>query len=142
MTYSSSEIQEQLSPQEVLTVLKEGNARFLRNERINRDLHKQVTATANSQYPIAAILGCIDSRTSVEMIFDLGLGDVFSLRIAGNVANDDMLGSLEYACKVAGSKVIMVLGHTNCGAVKSACDHAGAWAYYRFAETYSTCRRS
>jgi len=92
------------------------------NQR-NRNLLQQANETHNGQWPFAVILSCIDSRTSAELIFDQGLGDVFSIRIAGNVINTDIMGSLEFACKIAGSKLIVVLGHTNCGAIKGACDH-------------------
>jgi carbonic anhydrase len=103
--------------------LKEGNVRFVSNLRVNRDLLQQANETREGQWPFAVILSCIDSRTSAELIFDQGLGDIFSIRIAGNVVNTDIIGSLEFACKVAGSKLIMVLGHTKCGAIKGACDH-------------------
>lgn len=112
-----------LTPQLALEVLKEGNKRFVNNLKINRNLLQQVNDTANGQHPFAAVLSCMDSRTSVELIFDQGLGEIFSIRVAGNVVNDDILGSLEYACKVVGSKLIVVLGHTKCGAIKGACDH-------------------
>lgn len=104
--------------------LKEGNARFQSNLKINRDLLEQVNITAAGQKPFAVILSCIDSRTSVELIFDQGLGDVFSVRIAGNVLNEDILGSMEFACKLAGSRLIVVMGHSACGAVKGACEGA------------------
>jgi len=106
-----------------LEFLKEGNARFVNNLKANRDLLQQANETRDGQWPFAVILSCIDSRTSAELIFDQGLGDIFSIRIAGNVVNTDIVGSLEFACKVAGSKLIVVLGHTACGAVKGACDH-------------------
>ena len=106
-----------------LEILKEGNSRFIKNLKAQRDLLGQVNATRDGQWPFATILSCIDSRTSAELIFDQGLGDVFSIRIAGNIVNTDILGSMEFACKVAGSKLIVVLGHTKCGAVKGACDH-------------------
>lgn len=121
-TTVTKEIQQRLRPQEVLNLLKEGNKRFIQNQRVNRDFMQQVHQTSEGQHPIAAILGCIDSRTTSELIFDLGLGDIFSVRVAGNIANDDILGSLEFACKVAGAKLIVILGHTNCGAIKAACD--------------------
>jgi MFS superfamily sulfate permease-like transporter len=120
-TYDS---QQSLSPDKVLDLLKEGNQRFVNNLKSNRNLLEQVNDTREGQFPIAIILSCMDSRTSVELIFDLGLGDVFSTRIAGNIINDDILGSMEYACKLAGSKLIVVLGHTHCGAVKGACANA------------------
>ena len=103
--------------------LKEGNKRFINNLKVNRNLLQQANETSDGQHPFAVILSCIDSRTSAELIFDQGLGDVFSVRIAGNIINEDILGSMEFACKVAGSKIIVVLGHTKCGAVKGACDH-------------------
>jgi carbonic anhydrase len=106
-----------------LEILKEGNNRFLKNYKENRNLLQQVNDTRDGQWPFATILSCIDSRTSAELIFDQGLGDIFSVRIAGNIVNTDILGSMEFACKVAGSKLIVVLGHTKCGAVKGACDH-------------------
>lgn len=115
--------QAEMTPELSLEYLKEGNQRFVENLRAHRDLLEQVNDTAEGQYPFATILSCIDSRTSAELIFDQGLGDVFSVRIAGNVVNDDILGSMEYACKVAGSKLVVVLGHTKCGAVTSACKH-------------------
>ncbi len=114
----------QLTPQKALTLLKEGNERFQSNIRAHRDLLEQVNITADGQFPFAVILSCIDSRTSAELIFDQGLGDIFSVRIAGNILNEDILGSMEFACKLAGSKLIVVLGHSECGAVKGAC--AGA----------------
>lgn len=103
--------------------LKEGNQRFVNNQMTNYNYLAQVEETASGQYPFAAILGCIDSRVPAELIFDQGIGDIFNVRIAGNFVNDDILGSLEFACKVAGSKIIVVLGHTSCGAVKGACDN-------------------
>lgn len=115
--------QESLTPSDALQFLKEGNIRFCQNLKANRDLLKQVNETRDGQWPFAAILSCIDSRASVELIFDQGLGDVFSVRIAGNFVNDDILGSLEFACAVAGAKLVVVLGHSACGAIKGACDH-------------------
>jgi carbonic anhydrase len=109
-------------PSEALQYLKEGNFRFVNNLKMNRDLLEQVNETKDGQWPFAAILSCMDSRTSAELIFDQGLGDIFSIRIAGNVITPGILGSLEYATAVAGSKLILVLGHTNCGAIKGACD--------------------
>ena len=113
--------QQALTPAKVLTLLKEGNERFVNNLKSNRNLLEQINDTRQGQFPIAIILSCMDSRTSVELIFDQGLGDVFSARVAGNVINDDILGSMEYACKLAGSKLIVVLGHSHCGAIKGAC---------------------
>jgi carbonic anhydrase len=119
----TKEMQAAITPSKALELLKEGNKRFLANRKADRDLLQQANETSNGQYPFAVTLSCIDSRTSVELIFDLGIGDAFSVRIAGNVVNEDILGSMEFACKVAGSKIIVVLGHTKCGAIKGACDH-------------------
>ncbi len=115
--------QASITPAQALEYLKEGNQRFINNLKVNRNLLQQANETRDGQWPFAVILSCIDSRTSTELIFDQGLGDVFSIRIAGNVINTDILGSLEFACKLAGSKLIVVLGHTGCGAIKGACDH-------------------
>jgi len=104
-------------------MLKEGNKRFVSNLRFNRNLLQQVNETSDGQHPFAIVLSCIDSRTSAELVFDQGLGDIFSVRIAGNILNDDILGSMEFACKVAGAKLIVVLGHSRCGAIKGACSH-------------------
>jgi carbonic anhydrase len=112
-----------MNPEKALEYLKEGNERFMRNLKANRNLLQQVNETAAGQFPFAAILSCMDSRTSAELIFDQGLGDIFSIRVAGNVLNEDILGSMEYACVVAGSKLVLVLGHTKCGAITGACDH-------------------
>ncbi len=119
----TKEIQSAITPSMALTLLNEGNKRFLNNLKVNRNLLQQANETSDGQHPFAIILSCIDSRTSAELIFDQGLGDIFSVRIAGNIINEDILGSMEFACKVAGSKIIVVLGHTKCGAVKGACDH-------------------
>lgn len=119
----NKELQQQITPAQTLEILKEGNKRFVSNLKYNRNLLEQVNDTRDGQWPIAAILSCIDSRTSAELIFDQGLGDIFSIRIAGNIVNEDILGSMEFACQVAGSKFIVVLGHTKCGAIKGACDH-------------------
>ncbi len=116
------EAQQALTPASALEILKRGNSRFVNNLKANRDLLQQANATVAGQFPFAVILSCIDSRTSVELIFDQGLGDVFSIRVAGNIINDDILGSMEFACKLAGSKLIVVLGHSHCGAIKGACD--------------------
>jgi carbonic anhydrase len=116
------EMQSSISPSQALELLQHGNKRFISNLKINRNLLQQANETSNGQHPFAIILSCIDSRTSAELIFDQGLGDVFSVRIAGNIINEDILGSMEFACKVAGSKIIVVLGHTKCGAIKGACD--------------------
>ena len=119
----NKELQASISPRQALEILKKGNNRFVNNLKAHRDLLEQVNDTRDGQWPFATILSCIDSRTSAELIFDQGLGDVFSVRIAGNIVNTDILGSMEFACKVAGSKLIVVLGHSKCGAVKGACDH-------------------
>lgn len=118
----SKAAQKLISPEQAIELLKEGNKRFLNNLAINRNLLEQISETSNEQYPFAAILSCIDSRIPAEIIFDQGLGDILSIRIAGNVLNDDILGSMEFACKVASSKLIVVLGHTKCGAIKGACE--------------------
>ena len=123
MKAHNRESQSQMTPRRALEFLKEGNKRFVSNLKAHRDLLEQANATIDGQWPFATILSCIDSRTSAELIFDQGLGDVFSVRIAGNIVNTDILGSMEFACKVAGSKLIVVLGHSKCGAVKGACDH-------------------
>ena len=119
----TKEMQTAITPNRALDLLKEGNKRFVNNLKINRNLLQQANETSDGQHPFAVILSCIDSRTSAELIFDQGLGDIFSVRIAGNVVNDDILGSMEFGCKVAGAKIIVVLGHTKCGAVKGACDN-------------------
>jgi len=119
----TKEMQAAITPSIALELLKEGNKRFVNNLKVNRNLLQQANETSDGQHPFAVILSCIDSRTSVELIFDQGLGDVFSVRIAGNIINEDILGSMEFGCKVAGAKIIVVLGHTKCGAVKGACDH-------------------
>lgn len=119
----TKEMQEALNPVKALELLKEGNKRFVNNLKINRNLLQQANETSDGQHPFAVILSCIDSRTSAELIFDQGLGDVFSVRIAGNILNEDILGSMEFGCKVAGAKIIVVLGHSKCGAIKGACDH-------------------
>lgn len=119
----NKELQAQITPRKALELLQEGNKRFINNLKAHRDLLEQVNETRDGQWPFATILSCIDSRTSAELIFDQGLGDIFSVRIAGNIVNTDILGSMEFACKVAGSKLIVVLGHSKCGAVKGACDH-------------------
>lgn len=123
MRTHTKESQKNLTPRVALEYLVDGNNRFVNNLRYNRNLLQQVNETSDGQFPFAIILSCIDSRTSAELIFDQGLGDIFSVRVAGNVLNGDILGSMEFACQVAGSKLIMVLGHTKCGAVKGACSH-------------------
>ncbi|HOY52259.1 MAG TPA: carbonic anhydrase family protein [Prolixibacteraceae bacterium] len=119
----TKESQEKITPLLALEYLKEGNLRFVNNLKADRNLLRQVNQTSEGQFPFAAILSCIDSRTSAELIFDQGLGDIFSIRIAGNILNEDILGSMEYACRIAGSRIIVVLGHTKCGAIIGACDN-------------------
>jgi len=119
----SKETQSSVTPDLALEILKEGNERFVKNLKANRNLLQQVNETSKGQFPFATILSCIDSRTSAELIFDQGLGDIFSIRIAGNILNEDILGSMEFATKVMGTKIIVVLGHTKCGAVVGACNH-------------------
>lgn len=125
-TYSgefTKEAQAALSPDEALAKLRAGNARFVAGHPQTRNLPAEVRATAPGQYPFAVILSCLDSRQPIEIVFDQGIGDVFSARVAGNVLNDDILGSMEFACKVSGAKLIAVVGHSNCGAIKGAVDH-------------------
>ena len=124
MKAHTKETQTSISPEKAIQLLKEGNNRFIENKAINRNLLDQVKATSLGQFPFATILSCIDSRVSSELIFDQGIGDVFSARVAGNFVNEDILGSMEFACKLAGTKIVLVLGHTSCGAVKGACDDA------------------
>ena len=124
MEAQTKETQDKMTPDKSLNELKLGNQRFVNKNQLNRDLLQQVKETSTGQYPFATILSCIDSRVSSELIFDQGIGDIFSVRIAGNFVNEDILGSMEFACKLAGTKLIVVLGHTACGAVKGACDHA------------------
>jgi|TARA_B110000305_G_C19344550_1_gene590944 carbonic anhydrase len=121
MSSITKEMQEGITPNKAIEMLTEGNQRFLNKNVLNRDLHAQVLATSGGQNPYAVVLSCIDSRVPVELTFDQGIGDIFSARVAGNVVNEDVLGSIEYACGVAGSKAILVLGHTKCGAVTAAC---------------------
>jgi len=123
MRTQTKEIQTSLTPHQAYEILVEGNRRFVNNLRFNRNLLQQVNETSDGQHPFAIVLSCIDSRTSAELIFDQGLGDIFSARLAGNVVNEDVLGSMEFACQVAGAKLVVVLGHTKCGAVKGACNH-------------------
>jgi carbonic anhydrase len=120
----TKETQSKMTPESSLQNLRDGNKRFQENVRLSRNLVQQVRETASGQYPYATVLSCIDSRVSSELIFDQGMGDLFSIRIAGNFVNEDILGSMEFACKLAGTKLLVVLGHTACGAVKGACDHA------------------
>ncbi len=121
MRLHNIEDQKSLTPRLALSFLKEGNQRFVANLKAHSNLLEQVNETKAGQFPFAIILSCIDSRTSAELIFDQGLGDIFSVRIAGNVVNEDIIGSMEFACKLAGSKLIVVLGHTHCGAITGAC---------------------
>lgn len=120
MRTHTEESQKNITPEIALQYLKEGNTRFVNNLKAHRNLLEQVNETSSGQFPFATILSCIDSRVSAELIFDQGLGDIFSIRVAGNIVNEDILGSMEFACKVAGSKLIVVLGHTRCGAVNGA----------------------
>lgn len=119
----TKELQDSITPALALDLLKEGNLRFVNNLKANRNLLQQANETSDGQHPFATILSCIDSRTSAEIIFDQGLGDIFSIRVAGNIINEDILGSMEFACKLARSKIIVVLGHNKCGAIRGACDH-------------------
>ncbi len=123
MRSHTKETQDGLTPELALDILKEGNERFVNNIKAHRNLLQQVNETSSGQFPFAAILSCIDSRTSAELIFDQGLGDILSIRIAGNILNEDILGSMELACTIAGSKLIVVLGHTKCGAIEGACNN-------------------
>ncbi|SKB33108.1 carbonic anhydrase family protein [Maribacter arcticus] len=124
MKAHTKETQATMTPNKALDFLKEGNQRFQNNLKANRNLLEQVNDTSEGQFPFATILSCIDSRVSAELVFDQGLGDIFSIRIAGNFSNEDILGSMEFGCKLAGTKLVVVLGHTSCGAIKGACDHA------------------
>ena len=124
MKAHTKETQAIITPQKAIDLLREGNQRFQQRSMAERNLIEQVNDTTNGQFPFATILSCIDSRVSSELIFDQGIGDIFSVRIAGNFVNEDILGSMEFACKLAGTKLVLVLGHTSCGAVKGACDHA------------------
>ena len=123
MKVHTSETQATVTPLKAIQFLKEGNERFIKNVNFHRNLLEQVNDTRTGQWPFAVILSCMDSRTSAELIFDQGLGDIFSIRVAGNIVNTDIIGSIEFACKVAGTKLIVVLGHSSCGAIKGACDH-------------------
>lgn len=116
------ETQAALTPLGVVQLLKDGNARFMADQPLERDFMQQMRMTSTGQFPMATILGCIDSRAPHEILFDKGIGDLFSARIAGNFVNTDLLGSLEFSTAVAGAKAIVVLGHTECGAIKGACD--------------------
>lgn len=119
----TKEDQAAITPEKAFALLREGNIRFINNLKANRNLLQQANETSDGQHPFAIILSCIDSRTSAEIIFDQGLGDIFSVRVAGNILNEDILGSMEFACKVAGARIVVVLGHNKCGAIKGACDH-------------------
>jgi carbonic anhydrase len=124
MKAHTKQTQEAMSPDAALKALKDGNNRFVTNTQVSRDLMQQVADTSTGQYPFATVLHCIDSRVSAELVFDQGIGDLFSIRIAGNFVNEDILGSMEFATKLAGTKIVVILGHTACGAVKGACDYA------------------
>ena len=124
MKAHTPETQAAITPDIAINLLKEGNARFQANKEVERNLLEQVSDTSTGQYPFATVLHCVDSRVSAELVFDQGIGDIFSIRIAGNFVNEDILGSMEFTCKLAGTKAIVVLGHTACGAVKGACDDA------------------
>ncbi|BAV94597.1 carbonic anhydrase family protein [Ichthyobacterium seriolicida] len=123
MDTQNKKSQSEITPSTAIDLLKQGNERFVQKEMITRDFSSQREDTQDGQYPFAVILSCIDSRVPVETVFDLGIGDVFVSRVAGNIINKDILGSMEYSCKVSGSKLVLVLGHTRCGAIKSACDN-------------------
>jgi carbonic anhydrase len=133
------ELQDNISPNKAIELLKEGNIRFLNNLRVNRNLLKQVNETTDSQHPFAVIISCMDSRTSAELIFDQGLGDIFSIRIAGNVINQEIIGSAEFGCKIVGAKIIMVLGHTSCGAIKGAIDNVQLGHLHFITEKIKRC---
>jgi carbonic anhydrase len=124
MKVHTKESQATMTPEKALQFLTEGNQRFQNNLKANRNLLQQINDTRDGQFPFATILSCIDSRVSAELVFDQGLGDIFSIRIAGNFVNEDILGSMEFGCKLAGTRLVVVLGHTSCGAIKGACDHA------------------
>lgn len=122
MKTQTKQIQDSHTPKDALRILVEGNDRFVQNEKVQRDLQDQVVETSKGQFPLAVVLSCIDSRVPAELVFDQGIGDIFSVRVAGNIVNEDVLGSIEYSCKVAGSKAVVVMGHTKCGAVTAACN--------------------
>lgn len=124
MNAHTKDTQDQMTPHLAKNALVDGNTRFVQGQQVDRNLMTQVDQTSTGQFPFATVLSCIDSRVSSELIFDQGIGDIFSVRIAGNFVNEDILGSMEFACKLAGTKLVVVLGHTACGAVKGACDHA------------------
>ena len=119
----TKKIQDSITPKDAYKLLADGNSRFVNNLQVGRDLQGQVSETSKGQFPFAVVLSCIDSRVPAEIVFDQGIGDIFSVRVAGNVINEDVLGSMEYACKVAGSKILVVMGHTKCGAVNAACNN-------------------
>jgi len=123
MRTQTKELQQNLTPKDAYKILVDGNQRFVNNIKAHRDLKAQVYETSEGQFPFAVILSCIDSRVPAELVFDQGIGDIFSVRIAGNVINKDVLGSMEYACKIGGSKILVVMGHTNCGAITAACNN-------------------
>jgi carbonic anhydrase len=123
MTTTTQSVQEKLTPNDVLLTLIEGNRRFVHDNLIHRNLRYQVKDTASGQHPLAVILSCVDSRVPVEMVFDVGIGDVFCARVAGNIVDEYILASIEFACYVAKAKLILVMGHTSCGAIKAACEH-------------------
>lgn len=116
----TKELQKKITPADAVKMLKSGNERFVNNLKVNRNLLQQVNETSDGQHPFAVIISCMDSRTSAELVFDQGLGDIFSIRVAGNIINEEILGSAEYGCKAVGAKIVLVLGHTNCGAVNGA----------------------
>lgn len=122
MNAQNAESRDALTPADALTLLKEGNQRYVASKPAERDLREQRRQTEAGQWPYAVVLSCVDSRVSAELVFDQGIGDIFSVRIAGNFLNEDILGSSEFGCQVAGAKAIVVLGHTRCGAIKGACD--------------------
>ncbi len=123
MTTQNETSQNKITPEIALQYLKDGNNRFLNNTSVKRDFHYEIKETSKGQFPFAVVLSCIDSRIQTEIIFDQGIGDFFSIRIAGNFVNEDILGSMEFACKLSGAKLIVVLGHTACSAIKGACDN-------------------
>ena len=120
----TKELRDKLTPDQIIQAMKNGNRRFRKGERKERNYLREQKASASGQYPAAALLSCIDSRAPAEVIMDLGIGDIFNCRVAGNVENADILGSMEFACKLAGAKVVLVMGHTACGAIKGAIDNA------------------
>lgn len=120
----TKELQSKITPDQGIELLKHGNERFISNLKVNRNFLQQVDETSDGQHPFAVIISCMDSRTSSELIFDQGIGDIFSIRVAGNIINEDIIGSAEYACKGVGSKVVLVLGHTSCGAINGTINNA------------------